>query len=143
MKVKYSFFFLTAVIVILTAGLVGVLVYLKNQPPQERGVAPLVEIEDEEPDSSKWALNFPNQYDTLQTTLTNNTRTKYGGSEKYSKLKNDTRLITLFAGYSFSLEYNEDRGHLNSLPDVREIKRVNEKTAGTCYSCKSAANPRL
>lgn len=143
MKGKYSYIILAAVIVVLTAGLVGVLVYLKNQPPQERGVAPLIEIEDKEPDSSKWALNFPNQYDTLQNTLTNNTRTKYGGSEKYSKLEDDPRLITLFAGYPFSLEYNEDRGHLNSLTDVREIKRVNEKTAGTCYSCKSAANPRL
>ncbi|NMC11728.1 MAG: ammonia-forming cytochrome c nitrite reductase subunit c552, partial [Chloroflexi bacterium] len=143
MKGKYSYVILAAIIVILTAGLVGVLLYLKNQPPQVRGIAPLVQIEDKEPDSSKWALNFPNQYDTLQNTLTNNTRTKYGGSEKYSKLEDDPRLLTLFAGYPFSLEYNEDRGHLNSLTDVREIKRVNEKTAGTCYSCKSATNPRL
>ena len=143
MKGKTSFLVLIAIIVILAAGLVGVLIYLKNQPPQVRGVTPLIEIEDKEPDSSRWGLNFPNQFDTLQKTLSNNTRTTYGGSENYSKLEDDPRLVTLFAGYSFSIEYNEDRGHLNSLTDVRETKRVNEKTSGTCYSCKSSVNPRL
>ncbi len=143
MKGKVTYIILAGIIVILTTGLVGMLFYLKNQPPQERGIAPLVQIAEQEPDSSKWALNFPNQYDTLQNTLLNNTRTTYGGSEKFSKLEEDPRLITLFSGYPFSIEYNEDRGHLNALTDVREIKRVSEKTAGTCYSCKSAVNPRL
>ncbi|MBN1535998.1 MAG: ammonia-forming cytochrome c nitrite reductase subunit c552 [Anaerolineales bacterium] len=143
MRGKYTYAILSGIILILASLLVGVLFYFKNQPPQERGVEPLVQIEDQEPDSSKWGLNFPNQYDTLQNTLTNNTPTTYGGSEKFSKLENDPRLITLFAGYSFSIEYNEERGHLNSLTDVREIKRVNKTTAGTCYSCKSAVNPRL
>ncbi len=143
MKGKVSYIILTGIILVLAAGLVGVLLYLKNQPPQVRGIEPLVQIADKEPDSAKWALNFPNQYDSLQKTLTNNTHTTYGGSEKLSKLDQDPRLITLFAGYPFSIEYNEDRGHLNSLTDVRAIKRVNEKTAGTCYSCKSATNPRL
>ena len=44
---------------------------------------------------------------------------------------------------AFSKEYNEDRGHVNSLYDVRNTDRVNEKTPGTCYSCKSSDNPRL
>jgi nitrite reductase (cytochrome c-552) len=52
-------------------------------------------------------------------------------------------MLELFAGYGFSIEYNEDRGHLNSLTDVREIKRVNDTTPGTCYSCKSSDNPGL
>lgn len=143
MKGKFGYIILTGIILVLAAVLVGVFYYFLNQPPQERGIEPLVEIEKQEPDSSRWGLNFPNQYDSLQKTLTNNTRTTYGGSEKFSKLEIDPRLITLFAGYSFSKEYNEERGHLNSLTDVREIKRVDEKTAGTCYSCKSATNPRL
>lgn len=52
-------------------------------------------------------------------------------------------MVKLFAGYGFSIDYNEDRGHLNTLADVRAIKRVNEKTPATCYSCKSADNPKL
>jgi nitrite reductase (cytochrome c-552) len=88
-------------------------------------------------------VNFPNQYTTLQKTKTNQERTAYGGSLPYSKLEQDPRLVTLFAGYGFSKDYNEERGHLNSLDDVRATKRVNETTPGTCYSCKTSDNPRL
>jgi nitrite reductase (cytochrome c-552) len=134
---------LTGVVIILAAALIGVLIYLKNQPPQQRGFPALTEIVAREPDSAKWGVNFPNEYSTFLMTADNATRTTYGGSEKYSKLEADTRLVTLFAGYAFSLEYNEERGHENALEDVRAIKRVNEKTHATCYSCKSSDNPRL
>jgi nitrite reductase (cytochrome c-552) len=143
MKGKSTVVILSGIIVVLAVALVLVLIFIKNQPEQVRGVSPLVTIENQEPDSSKWGVNFPNQYSTLQLTESNNTRTTYGGSEKISKLEQDPRLLELFAGYSFSKEYNEDRGHLNSLTDVRAIKRINEKSPGTCYSCKSADNPRL
>jgi nitrite reductase (cytochrome c-552) len=134
---------LTGIIVILAAALVGVLLFVKNQPPETRGIAPLVEIPAMEADSSEWGVNFPNQYSSLLKTKDNKARTTFGGSEKFSKLEDDPRLLTLFAGNAFSLEYNEDRGHLNALQDVRDIKRINEKSPGTCYSCKSADNPRL
>jgi nitrite reductase (cytochrome c-552) len=96
-----------------------------------------------EPDSSIWGTNFPNQYSSLLQTYDNNTRTTYGGSEDFSKLEADPRLLTLFAGYPFSIEYNEERGHLRSLEDVQSIARVNETTHATCYSCKSSNNPSL
>lgn len=135
--------YLTGIIVILAAALVGVLLFLKNQPPPQRGILPMVEIAEMEPDSHKWGMNFPNQYSTLLKTKDNNVRTTYGGSEPFSHLEDDPRLLTLFAGYGFSLEYNDDRGHMNALEDVRKIKRVNETTPGTCYSCKSSDNPHL
>jgi nitrite reductase (cytochrome c-552) len=134
---------LVGIIVILAAALVGVLIYLKNQPPQQRGFPALSEIATLEPDSAKWGVNFPNEYSTFLKTADNATRTKYGGSEKFSKLEADTRLVKLFAGYPFSTEYNEERGHEHALEDVRSIKRVNAQTHATCYSCKSSDNPRL
>ncbi len=143
MKKTSTVLILSGVIVILAVALIGILFYLNNQPAPERGVAPIVEIAEMEPDSEQWGVNFPNQYTTLLQTESNQTRTVYGGSEAYSKLEDDPRLVTLFAGYGFSKDYNEERGHLNSLSDVRETLRVNETTPGTCYSCKSADNPRL
>jgi nitrite reductase (cytochrome c-552) len=122
---------LTGVIVVLAIGLITILIFMKNQPPQKRGIAPMVVIAPMEPDSSKWGVNFPNQYSTLLKTKDNNNRTTFGGSEPYSKLEQDPRLKTLFAGYSFSKDYNEERGHMNSLTDVRATKRVNETTPGT------------
>ncbi len=128
---------------ILAAVLIGVLIYMRNQPSPQRGIQPLIEIARYEPDSSKWGLNFPNQYSTFLLTKDNKARTTFGGSEPYSKLESDPRLVTLFAGMPFSIDYNEERGHMNSLTDVRETKRVNEKTPGTCYSCKTANSPGL
>lgn len=133
----------TVIILVLGIALIATLLFINNQPAPTRGITPLVQIAQMEADSHRWAVNYPNQYASLVQTAENAQRTAYGGSLPYSKLENDPRLVTLFAGYGFSIEYNEDRGHLNSLTDVREIKRVNEKTAGTCYSCKSSNNPGL
>lgn len=140
---KRTIYILTGIVVVLALAIVGILIFMKNQPPETRGIKPLVEIEEMEPDSSKWGVNFPNQYSTLLLTKDNNNRTTFGGSEPYSKLEQDPRLVQLFAGYSFSKDYNEERGHMNSLTDVRATKRVNETTPGTCYSCKSSNNPGL
>ncbi len=143
MKKAPLVYILLASTLILAAALIGTLIYLRNQPAPQRGIQPLVEIAQYEPDSSKWGLNFPNQYSTFLKTKDNKAKTAFGGSEPYSKLESDPRLVTLFAGMPFSIDYNEERGHMNSLTDVRETKRVNEKTPGTCYSCKTANNPGL
>lgn len=144
MKNKFSStVILTGIVLVLAAVLVATFAYISNQKPQTRGITPLVDIAPLEPDSSVWGENFPNQYSTYLQTLTNNTRTTYGGSEPFSKLEADPRLVQLFAGYGFSKDYNEERGHANALTDVQATLRVNEKTPGTCYSCKAATNPKL
>jgi nitrite reductase (cytochrome c-552) len=140
---KYTTLILVGIIVLLAAVLTGVLIFMKNQPVENRTFQPLVEIATMEPDSEKWGVNFPNQYTTFLKTESNNIDTEYGGSSKFSWLERDPRQVILFTGYAFSKEYNDDRGHANALVDVREIKRVNETTPATCYSCKSSDNPRL
>jgi len=134
---------LSVIILVLAVALIGILIYLNNQPEPARGIQPLTEIGAMDPDSANWGVNFPNQYSSFLKTETNNNRTAFGGSEPFSKLEEDPRLVTLFAGYGFSKDYNEDRGHANALTDVRETLRVNENTPGTCYSCKSSNNPKL
>jgi nitrite reductase (cytochrome c-552) len=133
----------TGIIIVLAAALIGVLIFMNNQPAPTRGVSPLVEIAHQEPDASVWGINFPNQYSTYLQTGDNNVRTTYGGSYPFDKLEENPRLVALFAGYGFSKEYNEDRGHMHSLDDVNEIARINQSSFATCYSCKSSNNPRL
>jgi len=147
---KYMTFILAGIILVLAATLIGVLTFLKNQPPQNRAFQPLVEIKSMEPDSSLWGQNFPNQWSTFQKTASNNVDTTYGGSSQFSWLKRDPRQVVLFAGYAFSKDYNDDRGHANALADVQKTKRVNlshddetKTTHATCYSCKSSNNPSL
>jgi nitrite reductase (cytochrome c-552) len=147
---KYSNLILAGLVIVLAVVLVGVLAYVKNQPDQVRSVEPLVEIAPMEPDSTVWAVNFPNQYDTLMKTKTNKIDTTYGGSSQFSWLERDPRQKILFAGYPFSKDYNDDRGHMNAVTDVNATKRLNlshedetKTTHATCYSCKSSDNPGL
>jgi nitrite reductase (cytochrome c-552) len=146
---NYTTLILAGLVIVLAVALVGVLTYVKNQPAEERAIQPLVEIAPMEPDSSKWGLNFPNQYDTFMKTKTNNIDTTYAGSSQFSWLERDPRQVILFAGYPFSKDYNDDRGHANALTDVRKTKRLNlddsnpKHTPATCYSCKSSDNPGL
>jgi nitrite reductase (cytochrome c-552) len=138
---------LPAVLIIIILALAGIvialLVFMRNQPLQQRGVQPMVAIQDKEPNSALWGQNFPNQYSSLLQTEVNQERTRYGGSETFSRIDLDPRIVRLFAGYPFSEDYNEERGHRMALIDVRETRRLNERTPATCYSCKSSNNPAL
>jgi nitrite reductase (cytochrome c-552) len=141
---KYTVLILVGIILVLAAVLIGVLIFLKNQPPQTRAVIqPVVTVQPLEGDSSIWGQNFPNEYSSLLLTANNNTATTYGGSAQKSYLLEDPRLVLLFKGYPFSKDYNQPRGHQNALIDVRATKRVSDTTHATCYSCKSSDNPGL
>jgi nitrite reductase (cytochrome c-552) len=134
---------LSGIIVVLAVVLIAALLLMRQQQSPLRGVAPIIQIAAMEADSSLWGQNFPNQYSTFLMTETNNTRTTYGGSDPIEKTEKDPMLITLFAGNAFSKGYKEERGHLNTLTDVRNTPRLNDKTPATCYSCKSSDNPKL
>lgn len=88
-----------------------------------------------------WKQNFPREYDghmkTLRTAeLINYSRWgRYGGSESFSKLDKSPDLKRLFAGYAFSVEYNEERGHVNSLGDMLSTKRLGDKKPAACLHC--------
>jgi len=87
---------------------------------------------------------YPKQYDTyLKNAEMSNGPSKYGGSEEYDKLTQWPFLKEIFAGYGFAIEYNEDRGHVYSVEDVTKIKRINENSISSCWTCKSANVPGL
>lgn len=134
---------LVGIIVVLAAVLTGVLIYLKNQPPQQRAFQPVTTVNPLESNSAVWGLNYPNEYSSLLLTANNSTATTYGGSAKLSYLTLDPRLVILFTGFSFSQDYNQPRGHQDTLIDVQSTKRVTTTTHATCYSCKSSDNPGL
>lgn len=103
----------------------------------------LTQIAEDEPDSSVWGKNFPSQFESLSMTEKDWGRTKYGGSERFSHLDENPRLKLLFAGYAFSVDYNEERGHFHALEDVIATKRLADKKPGTCMTCKGSQIPRL
>ncbi len=109
----------------------------------------VTQVEDLEPDPSLWGQNFPRHYEALVKTMKTAELAKYsaygryGGSESFSKLEEHPAYKRLFAGYGFGVDYNEDRGHARALEDMLASKRVGEKTAGTCLTCKSSQVPSI
>ena len=113
----------------------------------------VVELNDTIDDPAVWGKNFPLQYDLYLRTV-DQQRTRYGGSEALphtptdadprsivaqSKLEADPRLKTMWAGYAFSVDYREKRGHAYMLEDQTFTERQKvTKQPGTCLNCHAS-----
>jgi nitrite reductase (cytochrome c-552) len=112
----------------------------------------VVELNDTIDDPVTWAKNFPLQYDLYMRTV-DMQRTKYGGSEAMphspteadprsvvarSKLQEDPRLKTIWAGYSFAADYRERRGHAYMLEDQTFTERQKFSPPAMCINCHAS-----
>jgi nitrite reductase (cytochrome c-552) len=113
----------------------------------------VVELTDDTVDPSIWGKNFPLQYDGYLKT-TDQVRTRYGGSEAeprtptqadprsvvaQSRLEEDPRLKTVWAGYAFAKDFREERGHAYMLDDQTFTERQQvAKQPGTCVNCHAS-----
>lgn len=113
----------------------------------------VVQLNDEIEDPAVWGQNFPLQYDGYLRTV-DQVRTRYGGSEAMprtptasdprsivaqSRLEEDPRLKTLWAGYAFSVDFREERGHAYMLDDQTLTERQNVvQQPGTCMHCHAS-----
>ncbi|MDX2413725.1 MAG: ammonia-forming cytochrome c nitrite reductase [Bacteroidales bacterium] len=97
-----------------------------------------------------WGENFPREYESYMRTSDTTFRSKYNGSEMIDELEDDPNLVILWAGYGFSKEYNQGRGHYFAIDDMHNILRtgapgdgVQSPMPNTCWTCKSPDVPRL
>jgi len=102
----------------------------------------VVDLDERSVDPGLWAKNFPRQFDGFQRTA-ELTFTKYGGAggepKPISRLKEDPRLVTMFAGYAFAIDFNRRRGHAYMLSDQRVTGRVTQaKQTGSCLHCHAS-----
>ncbi|HSK75579.1 MAG TPA: ammonia-forming cytochrome c nitrite reductase subunit c552 [Thermoanaerobaculia bacterium] len=142
----------TAVVAALAAaGMTALLVNIFERKQEARDpFFRVVEITDETGDPAVWGKNFPQQYDMYKRTV-DQVRTRYGGSEAVprtpddvdprsvtaqSRLEEDPRLKTMWAGYAFAVDFREERGHAFMLEDqtFTERQRVKQQP-GTCMHC--------
>ncbi len=113
----------------------------------------VVDLDDETVDPAVWGKNFPMQFDLYVRTV-DQVRTRYGGSEAVprtptqvdprsvvaqSRLEEDPRLKTLWAGYAFAVDFREERGHAYMLADQTFTERQKAaKQPGTCMHCHAS-----
>jgi nitrite reductase (cytochrome c-552) len=134
--------FFGTVVVVFFVGLFGASIM------ERRGEAQLAfqmvkPINDWEPRNEVWGENFPREYETYSATVDTSFASKHGGSAKIDYLEKYPNLVVLWAGYAFSRDYNQGRGHYHAVEDIRNTLRTGIPQPGTCWSCKSTDVPRV
>lgn len=105
-----------------------------------------VQVTEDTTDPEPWGVNWPREYDTYKKTA-ELTRTRFGGhggSEALpvEKAARDPWLTRFFAGYAFSIDYRDRRGHYYMLADQEQTRRVTERPQpGACLHCHSSVMP--
>jgi nitrite reductase (cytochrome c-552) len=113
----------------------------------------VVELTEDTEDPAVWGKNFPLQWDGYRRTV-DQVRTRFGGSEAVprtptrvdprsvvakSRLEEDPRLKTMWAGYAFARDFREERGHAYMLDDQTYTERqIAVKQPGTCLHCHAS-----
>ncbi|MDN5570056.1 MAG: ammonia-forming cytochrome c nitrite reductase subunit c552 [Propionibacteriaceae bacterium] len=144
--------FLAVVLVLGAIVAVGVLALLidvfTKRTEAQQPYFPVVQLTDETYDAAVWGQNFPLQYESWLRTQQMQpedqvTREPTADDPRtvktHSKLEHDPRLVTMWQGYAFSVEYNEPRGHYYMLEDQRLVKRVQWfNQPGACLNCHTS-----
>ncbi len=141
--------FLLTIVVVFALGLLASSI-LERRAEAAYAFTPQVQYSEFEPRNEVWGKNFPMQYQSYKKTADTTFRSKYNGSSTIDMLEVDPRLVVLWAGYGFSKDYNQGRGHSYAVKDLRATLRTgapNEDTPSpmpnTCWACKSPDVPRL
>ena len=130
-------------VAIIALGLISVSV-MERRWEAQRPMMVVTPIAPWESDNAKWGQNYPRQYEAYQKTRITDTQTKFGGSVPRDYLEDYPTQVILFAGYGFSKDYLQARGHYYALEDVSSSKRLAQPfQAATCWTCKSSDVPRV
>ena len=143
-------------VALVTMGITALLInILERQTEGEQYAYTVTQLDEQSYDPAQWGENFPLQYEGWKAT-TEMVPTDHGGSEPIeiqtadgqshtgapSRIEHDPRLITMWLGYPFAVDYREARGHAYMLEDQRLTRRVTEfNQPGTCLNCHASTVP--
>jgi len=144
---KWLFFIATMIIVFFLGLLVSNIA--ERRAEATFAYKPQVSYSQFEPRNEVWGQNFPREFQSYYETADTSLRTLHNGNAVIDMLKVDPRLVVLWAGYGFSKDYEQGRGHYYSVEDVRNTLRTGAPVDGasspmpnTCWTCKSTDVPR-
>ena len=141
---RFFLFALFAVVMLATVGVAALLVTIFEHKQESRApFVRLVEVNELTTDPVPWGTNWPNEFDSYCRTV-DDSETQFGGSNAMpaSKLESHPWLRRLYAGYAFSIDYREARGHAYMLFDQEVTERVTKKPqSGACLHCHASMIP--
>ncbi|MFH5803048.1 ammonia-forming cytochrome c nitrite reductase subunit c552 [Alienimonas sp. DA493] len=134
----------TGAALLATVGVAALLVSIFQHKQEARTpFVRVVEVNETSTDPVPWGANWPHQFDSYRRSV-DSAETEYGGSSAMpaSKLEKHPWLRRLYAGYAFSLDYREARGHAYMLFDQEVTERVTKRTqSGACLHCHASVVP--
>lgn len=141
-------FIVTVVVVFLLGLLASSILNRKNEAKYK--YVPKVDLSENEPRNEKWGENYPAEYQSFLQTADTTFATYQGGSAMRDMLHENPNFVILWAGYGFSKDYSQGRGHQYAIKDLHNSLRTGgPKGEGdgpmpsTCWTCKSPDVPRL
>jgi len=129
--------FVVAVVATVVVTLVLVTIFEHKQEARTPFLR-VVEVDETSTDPRPWGLNWSRQFDDYLKTAEGY---EYGGSSAMpaSKLDEQPWLRRLYAGYAFSIDYREARGHAYMLFDQTVTERVTQRPqSGACLHCHAS-----
>jgi nitrite reductase (cytochrome c-552) len=129
-----------------TAGATALLMNIFERKVEQRSpFVRLVEVGENDTDPAKWGKNWPVQYDGYRRTALL-TKTRFGGHQgseslPEEKIERDPWLKRMFAGYAFSIDYRDRRGHAYMLYDQEHTQRLTKPQSGSCLHCHASVMP--
>ncbi|HVJ85442.1 MAG TPA: ammonia-forming cytochrome c nitrite reductase subunit c552, partial [Caulifigura sp.] len=135
---------LFAGVVVATIGVTALLVTIfEHRQESRQPFVRVVEVNEVSTDPVPWGQNWPSQFDTYRRTV-DDSESEHGGSSALpeSKLEEHPWLKRLYAGYAFSIDYREARGHAYMLLDQEVTERVTKRPqSGACLHCHASVIP--
>ncbi len=145
-RTRVGYLVLIAVVAAGAAGLTALLTNIFERKAEQRTpYVRLVEVGENDTDPAKWGKNWPAQYDSYRRTALT-TKTRFGGHQgsealPEEKIARDPWMKRMFAGYAFSIDYRDRRGHAFMLFDQEQTQRLTKPQSGSCLHCHASIMP--
>lgn len=134
---------------LVTAGVLALLLNIfERRSEADVAFQKVVEVDETVADASVWGQNFPLHYEAFKATEYMPEDEKVSREPTTedpreftaeSKIEADPRLVTMWQGYAFAIDYREPRGHEWMLLDQRTTRRVLERDQpGACLNCHAS-----
>lgn len=122
-----------SIIAVIVLGLSGFYFFRDHNEDIEEG--PVGEIAANEADPAVWGKYYPKHYESYMENYKNSAKPSHFETKPYMK--------PLYAGLGYAEEFNEPRGHVYTLEDIRAVNPKRYKTGAACNTCKSSQIPAL
>jgi nitrite reductase (cytochrome c-552) len=141
--------FLGTMVIVFFLGLLASSI-IERRSEAQFAYVPQIDYPSWEPRNKIWGKNFPREWESFQLTGDTSFRSLVNGNAPIDVLARDPKLVVLWAGYLFSQDYYQARGHWYAVDDIVQTLRtgapidsLQSPQPNTCWTCKSPDVPRL